>query len=150
MGYDFHIRRRSGWARPSDQHITLEQWHAVVAADPELKRSDHEPTVAYWIASPVNPNDSLRLVEGRISTERPDNALIVKMIELAGKLGAQVVGGPEEEEYILDTNGRAVARPPPKDFPRLTLAEKVRFWAMFVAFMLGPAAIALVRASCST
>lgn len=37
MGYDVHITRAEDWAEPGGEQISLDEWLAYVAADPELR-----------------------------------------------------------------------------------------------------------------
>ena len=112
MGYDLHITRAEDWL-DSKQHPILEsEWLAVVHADPALEvdtlsysarrtaegtTERHHPIA--WIGHPdsalVRPN--FWYEDGKISGKGPDDPTLKKMIEIARKLNARVMGDDAEE-----------------------------------------------------
>lgn len=113
MGYALHITRKKNWRNAADAHgpdILLEEWLAVVAADPELRRADlsalpaAEPgplhqadaSVAVWTKwrphKPAGDMARFRRAGGNIVAENPNRDIRRKMWRLAKLLGAEVQG----------------------------------------------------------
>lgn len=99
MGYDLHITRKDCWAEEEDSRsITLPEWQAYVAGDPEV------------IADPENPNEDnyvyIRAAGnwplwfnprlGNIYTKNPEQDVIDKMVKIAQTLNARVQGDDQE------------------------------------------------------
>ncbi|MFH8370114.1 hypothetical protein [Streptomyces sp. NPDC018031] len=114
MGYDVHITRGTPWWDEAGEPITTREWAAVVAADPCL-----EPVPAARAVAPgqdavleFRSEGLVRLAghpagdthgawlhwrDGRVTGKNPDPALLGKMREIAGVLGARVQG--DDGEY---------------------------------------------------
>jgi hypothetical protein len=115
MGYDIHITRANDWAKAKSVPILLEEWLALIQADPEMRldgfaeaeipegvlRYEHRG-LAVWKAysgNGVGGNMAwFDYVDGRITVKNPDKEIIAKMKQIAKMLGARVVGD-EDEEY---------------------------------------------------
>ena len=116
MGYDIHITRAEEWSDSEAAPITLEEWLAYIASDPEMRhdgfaeartprgdvlRIEHEG-LAIWTAWPGEGRGSghawMDYHRGRIVVKNPDKALLAKMCAIAEKLGARVQGD-EGETY---------------------------------------------------
>ena len=130
MGYDLHITRADEWSESESRPISLEEWLAVVADDPELHRDPADansqwPGFVYW-ADPSQPVEEwwqwLCHERGEIVTKSPDAPLRRKMHELAARLGARVLGD-DGEEYGAD--GQPVDRPLLSD---ATTMERLLRW----------------------
>ncbi|MEU0674686.1 hypothetical protein ABZ330_17670 [Streptomyces sp. NPDC006172] len=124
MGYDVHITRRTPWW-DEGEHITREEWAAVVDADPDLEMVQvaravprgQDVVLEYrnaWLAAMVTHPERatagawLDWRDGQVVVKNPDELLIGKMREIAGVLRAHVEGD-EGEHY----DGCAAGTPPP-------------------------------------
>jgi hypothetical protein len=114
MGYDVHITRREDWA-DAGQDISLDEWLAVVAADPELRLDGYaespiaggrgvfrteRPGIAVWTAwSRHREGDTMAWIDhgsGNVSATNPDAEIRRKMWALAQRLAAKVQGDDGE------------------------------------------------------
>ena len=97
MGYELHITRAENWADNDDCPISLEEWLALVEADPELTidPANGSPT-ALWAGPSTYDDPWFNWSEGNVSTKNPDPAMIAKMIEMASRLEAHVQGDDGE------------------------------------------------------
>ena len=117
MGYDLYITRAESWLDRKKSPIRREEWDSVVAADPELELSTqdyYERQVKrrieriYAVIWMVHPDRvPFWFLDGAVETKNPDDATIRKMVTLARKLKAKVLG-EEDEEYGSD--GKALPR----------------------------------------
>ena len=104
MGYEVHITRAALWTESERNPISLEEWLAVVRFDPALELDmDNGPSDVLFIEHPEAPAP-LWWCEGRIFTKNPDEATILKMPEIASRLGAKVQGD-DLETYTLAEDG---------------------------------------------
>ncbi|HZH30477.1 MAG TPA: hypothetical protein VEY11_06915 [Pyrinomonadaceae bacterium] len=109
MGYDLYITRAPSWLETEEYPISESEWKVVVAADPSLSVSEdfwferskgesverikaviwdgHPERVPFWF------------YDGAISAKNPDDETIEKMVEIAEKLRAHVLG-EEDEEHL--------------------------------------------------
>lgn len=106
MGYDLHIVRTDDWLDANQNPIRRSELEAVVAADPELTldedqfismsgrngRTNRYPIVLW------NGEPAFWWYEDQILCSSPDDSLVKKLIEVAGKLNARVIGD-EGESY---------------------------------------------------
>ena len=111
MGYNLYITRAESWLDKEKSPIDMDEWEAAVAADPELEWSTED----YYDRNVNGKIERLYLViwtthhdrvpflfeDSAIEIKNPDNATIKKMVALAGKLMAKVLG-EEDEEYGPD------------------------------------------------
>jgi hypothetical protein len=118
MGYEVYITRaRHSWDT-AKRPISKARWDAVVAADPSLevssedwvewrtKRGGTERSYAViWTGHPEQRDIAFWFTDGAISTKGPDDSTIEKMVELAERLGARVLG---EENEAYRRGGRVV------------------------------------------
>jgi hypothetical protein len=109
MGYDLHITRAPDWTESELHPITLEEWLAYLASDPEMRldnlaeakvgsetlRYENEG-LAVWLAYSghgVGGNMAwFDYRDGQIVVKNPDQEIIDKMRRIAAALGARVVG----------------------------------------------------------
>lgn len=102
MGYDVHLTRKEFWADDEGPEITLNEWQAYVAGDPEIV-SDPEnpgPENYVYVAHPERwPLWWHR--SGEVSTKNPDKLVVAKLVEVARVLNARVLGD-DEEIYGID------------------------------------------------
>ena len=136
MGYDVHITRKDEWWDEEGPVIALDEWLAVVEADPDLRLDGFSevptpdgsilraevPGLTVWTAHPEAPDLVVWLHhgEGEIQARYPDDLTLAKMADLARQLGANVQGD-EGENY--DESGALV--PAPGEVPP---APKKRRW----------------------
>lgn len=111
MGYDVHITRAASWLDSHLNPITKTEWDAIVASDVELETSteswlegDLDRGIArtyatIWIAHPDRV--PFWWQDGEITSKNADQATRRKMVEIASRLNARVVGD-EGEEYGID------------------------------------------------
>jgi len=116
MGYDLHITRKECWAEEEDERfITLLEWTAYVASDPEVisdPENPHEDNYLYVRAAgdwPLWFNSRL----GNIYTKNPEQDVIEKMVNIAQTLNARVQGDDQE---FYDFTGQAY-RPAEEQLP---------------------------------
>lgn len=98
MGYDLHITRKESWADPDGPVLTLDEWLHYVASDKEISRdadnSEHDFLFTRGaFTAPLWWRPDL----GEIYTKNPDDLLIEKMVEIAKRLKARVLGDDDEE-----------------------------------------------------
>jgi len=109
MGYDLRITRAQEFYSTTPQHeIPEAEWLAVVDADPELSvatLSDpyYFPGMVLWV---TRHSDRYGVpwfawVAGCIYSKNPNGPIIEKMIDLAERLGARVLG-EAGEQYLSD------------------------------------------------
>src|ERR1700753_2706158 len=119
MGYDRHITRAAVWPNSQSDPITMEEWLAYVATDPELQRIDRD--IAYppgrepdarggkgdveWTAARNGAKGWFFYGRGEITSNNPERAAIAKMFRIATALRANLLGD-DGEHY--DANGEDV------------------------------------------
>jgi hypothetical protein len=110
MGYDLHITRKNYWFDDDGPIITLEEWRAYAATDPELEADlEYSRPGTYELIS--HPDRwPLWYRKGEIYTKNPDDAVIAKLVEIAGHLRARAVGD-DDEIYGVDPKDPTVFRP---------------------------------------
>ncbi|ASL40900.1 MULTISPECIES: hypothetical protein [Acetobacter] len=116
MGYDVEITRNPLFSRKPGPKITLDEWFNVIRRDPELKffisadAADYGVDTALWIAHPngKESDSALWCCDGQIVAKYPDEPLLRKMIILAARLDADVVGD-NGEYYELDEEGTLIS-----------------------------------------
>ena len=132
MGYEVEITRDPFHSRKGEgPHIHLEEWYDVVRRDEELQfvvpsqPERHPPLSVRWTAHPGAASEDasnwLHYGLGTLDARYPDEPMIRKMVELAVRLKAVVVGD-NGELYQFDGNGEVVAReegPPTAPGPTL-------------------------------
>src|SRR5438045_5672238 len=102
MGYDLHITRKTQWHDEVGPAITEAEWRAVVEDDPELTldaeaqctMADGEYVLADWNGEPCGLG--YYRYRGEIRAKNPDDPLILKMVEIAQRLNANVQGDDGE------------------------------------------------------
>ena len=100
MGYNIHITRREYYSEDGNA-IPLEEWLALAQADAELtlEWNDNEWAEVNWRG--VSGCENLfTYFGGGILTKMPRNeckdAIIDKMVQIAARLGARVLGDDDE------------------------------------------------------
>jgi len=111
MGYDLHVTRKDYWSDEDGPSISLDEWMAYVASDPDLKPDWENP-------GPEN----VRFVThpgqwplwwsniGEIYTKNPDRLVVAKLVQIASALGARVVGD-DDEVYGVDATDPTRSQP---------------------------------------
>jgi hypothetical protein len=113
MGYDLHITRKDDWC-DKDNDISLEEWLAAVAADPEMRLDGYAEArlpdgrvlrvesagLAVWTAWSHNGKDGnmawIDWSRGNVTAKNPDRPFRRKMWRLAQVLKARVQGDDGE------------------------------------------------------
>lgn len=119
MGYELHITRAEDWTDSAEVPISLEEWLAFVAVDPELRHDGvaattlpdggvfevREPGLVVWTAHPQAGKGEglpwIRYVDGQLQSKHPDPPFLRKMHEIATALGARLQGD-DGENYAAD------------------------------------------------
>lgn len=121
MGYDLHITRKNDWHDSKGSEISLDEWRALVLADPQMRldgfaearlldgrvlRTDSEG-LAVWTEYSQHDeacNKAWFLYShGEIRVKNPDDEIIRKMWSIAQALGAKVQGDDGE---VYDSSAR--------------------------------------------
>ena len=114
MGYELHITRNPDWVDDGPA-IPQSEWDAYVRSDPDMRVigsiEAHSPdgsiiryegdNLSVW----KSPTDEVLFYyyDGAIAVKYPDAPTIGKMLEIASKLDAKVVGD-DGEMYPLDSS----------------------------------------------
>src|SRR5688500_1543400 len=111
MGYELYITRAKSWLVSKESPIPQDEWDKVVDADPELVLSTDDfyvrkvgrrtERIHPVIWRKHRDHVPLWFVDGAIQTKNPDVATVKKMVQIAKKLKARVIG-EEAEEYGPD------------------------------------------------
>jgi hypothetical protein len=128
MGYELHITRQNDWLDENDsQKISLEEWKALLANDSEMRLDGfaeatttagvtlriEEEGIAVWTKYSKDGLDGnhawFHFSKGNIEVKNPDDEIVAKMIDIAGKLQAKVQGD-DGEFYELSTNNQIVTK----------------------------------------
>lgn len=129
MGYELFITRADSTQIAGENPISKEEWDAVVVADPELEWStdgcyerrqmpkrrrrpdgsietvqpDHPEVERFRSVTWKGPHREVPLLhmDGQISVKNPDRKTCSKLLEIAGRLRARVLG-EDDVEYSPD------------------------------------------------
>jgi hypothetical protein len=102
MGYDIHITRRKNWADEGPPDITIDEWRAIVDADPELipqPPTPLSPLPAMMLGPTHASSQGARYfcyLSGQIFVSKPNSDVLKKMIAIARLLNARVIGESDE------------------------------------------------------
>ncbi|MCA6362643.1 MAG: hypothetical protein IM638_06365 [Bacteroidetes bacterium] len=127
MGYCLFITRKENWFDPETVNsITAKEWINVFLNDKELKpdlsgkesAKDRPPLpdgkeFVFWKnpeADDSGDEAGMYYGDGNIECKNPHDAMIIKLVRIAEKLGAKVQG-EECEIYALDGEGRLISYP---------------------------------------
>lgn len=113
MGYDLYITRADLPWKIEEEPISEAEWRAVADNDPDLEisksdiyyRKNDDGSVERfhpWIIKSHPNQPPLWFMDGAIDTKNPDKLVIKKMVELANKLNAKVIG---EHGEVYDSDG---------------------------------------------
>lgn len=107
MGYDLHVTKAEHWTEAEQSPIEMSAWLSLVASDPELAVSPHasydreveekveRANAVLWRGHPEE-EVPLWFEAGEITAKNPDDATIVKLLEIAHGLQARVIGDDGE------------------------------------------------------
>jgi hypothetical protein len=118
MGYNLYITRASSSLETAEHPIPEAEWKTIVESDPSLKvspedyferRTDDSGIERIYLVIWQEHPDGVPfwLDDGAIKTKNPDDKTVEKMVQLAGSLGARVLG-EEDEEYLA--GGKTVTK----------------------------------------
>jgi hypothetical protein len=123
MGYDLHITRRTDWSTTGND-ITADEWLAYVARDSELSLwPENGPCMARWTGESKHADAWLDWFQGNVYSKNPDEALILKMVQIAKELRGQVQGD-DGEIY----RSRRDVRTYRNGSPRSSVLDRLRNW----------------------
>lgn len=117
MAYDLHIVRTADWLDAADDPVTKQQVDALVESDPELAWSVNEwvdmrdgrgKKITRYYMILWNDRPCFWRYRDQIWCARPTEEQVGKLVEMAAKLGANVLGD-DGESYQTET-WRAVYR----------------------------------------
>jgi hypothetical protein len=122
MGYDVFITYATDSLDTARHPLSDAQWQRLDTEDPTLVPSttDYNDRRAQngtierfhpvlWTAHPDSP--PLWLIDGAIETKSPDERTMIKMVELAFKLGARVLD-EDGGTYTVSPSGELLHHPP--------------------------------------
>lgn len=111
MGYDLHITRKDDWSDGDGPVIAETEWRAVIDADSALTLDTDTKHDDWVFAAWRSQAGVLAYHDGEIVAKDPDEPLIWKMVEIAGRLNARVKGD-DGEQYpsALKVAGRGRVR----------------------------------------
>jgi hypothetical protein len=128
MCYDVHITRKLDWSDPEGPEISLAEWLAVVAADPEMRldgcaetrmqdgsvfRTVQEGLSVWTTYSQHDESGNMAWFlyrKGYVTVKNPDEEILRKMWSIAQDLSAKVQGDDGE---IYDSSGNENDRQEP-------------------------------------
>jgi len=121
MGYDLHITKAQFDWETKEFPISLSEWEGVATGDPDLRYATENyyqrrtlgggsERIHPWLLVSHPEEPPLWFMDGAISCKNPDEATIRKMVVLAEKLGARVIG---EEGETYDAEGQCTPWKPP-------------------------------------
>ncbi len=99
MGYDIHITRRLHWAADGEPSISLNEWQTVIDSDPQLEPVGQDGREEICVMMCDQTKSAARYFyydEGQISVKKPCKEVLMKMLAIAQKLRARVIGDDDE------------------------------------------------------
>jgi hypothetical protein len=107
MPYDLHVVRTSNWLEAAKNPITREEVNRLIESDPELEWSasdyvemkQEEVTNRFYMIT-WNGMSCFWWYEDQVTCATPDDVQVEKLIDIAEKLSAKVVGD-DGEHYNL-------------------------------------------------
>jgi hypothetical protein len=113
MSYNLYITRADNFWEAKEFPVKESEWRAVAEADPSLQYSIDDyyerrvedgqaETIHPWLYMSLPETPPLWYEDGAIVAKNPDPRFIVKMVALAAKLDAHVIG---EEGEVYDSSG---------------------------------------------
>lgn len=102
MGYILHITRAIDWFDSGQSPITINEWRGYVASDSELRPDGDNGPYDFLFVSHLKEPSPLWWKSGRLYTKNPNRATVQKMIEIAVRLNARVLG--DDGEVYTDTS----------------------------------------------
>jgi hypothetical protein len=111
MGYDLHITRKEYWADEDGPQITLDEWQAYVAQDPDIVPDGNNPGPENYVFAAHSERHPLWWHRsGEIYTKNPDDTMIAKLVQIARALHAKVLGDDDEVYGVDPSNPGAFER----------------------------------------
>lgn len=96
MAYQLHVSRADFWAENAGQWIAADEWLAVVASDPALVLGETDTAYRAWVRDGDTAVGWIDWEKGNLVSAYPDERTFAKLLELAGRFGAQVRGDDGE------------------------------------------------------
>ena len=104
MGYDIHITRRKHWSAEGEPQINFDEWKTIVNSDPQLEPvggTGQEESTIMMCDESRRAARYFYYSDGQVFVKKPCTAVLMKMLAIAQKLNAQVMGD-DEEVYAPD------------------------------------------------
>jgi len=126
MGYDLHITRKAQWSDDDGPTVSLAEWQKLVERDPELsayrdvREEDRGKGASYR-----DQAGALWWDDGEVRVKNPDESLVLKLVEIAAALNAQVQGDDGE---VYGEDGTARPLPTAQPTPEPSLLSRLRSW----------------------
>jgi hypothetical protein len=91
--YELHITRAPHWTENRGFEISAREWQDLVGDDPELleDKSNGEHSVI-WSRPDQRVGFWIDWCDGNVYTSNPDRELLEKILGIASRLGARVIG----------------------------------------------------------
>ena len=111
MSYDVHLVRTDNWLDAANDPITKPQINELISADPELEwssedwvdlRDGHGKKVTRYFMILWKDKPCYWWYQNQITCSKPNEEQVGKMVEMATKLNANVIGD-DGESYNSDT-----------------------------------------------
>lgn len=99
MGYDIHITRRRHWSDTGDPEISFPEWQTLVNSDPQLEpvgETGREESIIMMCDETRHSARYFHYLDGQIFVKKPCTAVLMKMLAVANKLNARVMGDDDE------------------------------------------------------
>lgn len=106
MPYDLHVVKTERWTDAARKPITWDEVNRLIASDPDLEWStadyvemkENDVTTRYYLIC-WQGRPCFWWYRDQITCATPDEAQTLKLIDIAGQLGGQVVGD-DDERYV--------------------------------------------------
>lgn len=103
MSYHVYITRADFWAENDGMEITADEWLELIRTDPQLAHDESNgPFFALVSGSPDGQHGWLDWSDGNVYANYPKHALLRKMLQIAGRFGAELQGEDGETYKSID------------------------------------------------
>lgn len=103
MGYELYITKKAEWYDQTGPKIPIEAWQALISSDPDLiaYERDSDSYLPAFLNGPIKSElktwgRGLFYSHGDISVKKPNRETLAKMVSIASKLNARVIGDRDE------------------------------------------------------
>lgn len=103
MSYHVYITRAEFWAENNGMEITADEWLRLIRTDPQLTHDESNgPRFARVSGPPDGQQGWLDWSDGNVYANYPNRALFRKMLQIAGRFGAELQGEDGEVYARID------------------------------------------------